>query len=313
MAGARRDGAAARGLRDGEPGGRVDLRRRGRRRVRPPRGRRAVRRHPRRGRAGRRRPRMQPAEGYGGAELDGESLVARSVGGEGGADLPNIVAPRSTDEGTTGGLVEAGAADGRRPGRCRPRLTLPLRPRAGTVPGHAPDAVRVRGWGRRVPGPGRGAPRPLPRRPGAQPPVLARRPEPGARPAPRRLLGRGAGRAAAVLGAVGRPVLPAAAARGQRRHGRPRPAVRRVLRGGGRRRRAAGRPRVPGRPARLHGVGRGRRPGVLADGRRRPRRAADARAGRGTASSRRDARRTNRCPTSSRPASTCCSAGSTRP
>ena len=49
---------------------------------------------------------MQPAEGYGGAELDGESLVARSVGGEGGADLPNIVAPRSTDEGTTGGLVE---------------------------------------------------------------------------------------------------------------------------------------------------------------------------------------------------------------
>ena len=55
---------------------------------------------------------MQPAEGYGGAELDGESLVARSVGGEGGADLPNIVAPRSTDEGTTGGLVEAGATDG---------------------------------------------------------------------------------------------------------------------------------------------------------------------------------------------------------
>jgi hypothetical protein len=41
-------------------------------------------------------------EGYGAAQLDGEALAARSVGGEGGATLPNIVAPRDTAEGTSG-------------------------------------------------------------------------------------------------------------------------------------------------------------------------------------------------------------------
>src|SRR3954465_7302145 len=80
-------------------------------------------------------------------------------------------------------------------------------------PGHATDVVRVRGRRRGLPRAGDGAPRPLPGRPGAQPPLLPRRPEPGARPAARGLLGGGHGRPTAVHGAARRPVLAAADAR----------------------------------------------------------------------------------------------------
>ena len=41
-------------------------------------------------------------EGYGAAQLDGEAVAARSGGGDGGASLPSIVAPRDTAEGTSG-------------------------------------------------------------------------------------------------------------------------------------------------------------------------------------------------------------------
>ena len=211
---------------------------------------------------------MQPAEGYGGAELDGESLVARSVGGEGGADLPNIVAPRSTGRGDHR-RARGGRCHGRRrrPRRCLPGLNVRVvRPTLYEFAG-GDDAFLALAAAHHV-------------RCLADPELNHPFSHADLNPAHVQRL---AAYWAEVLGGPpryselsGDQSVPPAAARGQRRHGRSRPAVRGVLRGGGRRRRVAGRPRVPCRPARLHGVGRGRRPRVLADGRRRPRRTADA-------------------------------------
>jgi hypothetical protein len=56
----------------------------------------------------------EQAEGYGAAQFDGQPAPAGAAmaTAQGGAVLPNIVAPRDTDEGVRGGLVGSGARDG---------------------------------------------------------------------------------------------------------------------------------------------------------------------------------------------------------
>ncbi|MCW2704028.1 MAG: peptidase family protein [Blastococcus sp.] len=56
----------------------------------------------------------EQAEGYGAAQFDGQPAPtgAALATAQGGAVLPNIVAPRDTDAGVRGGLVSSGARDG---------------------------------------------------------------------------------------------------------------------------------------------------------------------------------------------------------
>ncbi|CAA9278960.1 MAG: hypothetical protein AVDCRST_MAG54-3443, partial [uncultured Actinomycetospora sp.] len=110
-------------------------------------------------------------------------------------------------------------------------------------------------------------------RPGALAPLHRPGPAPPARRAAGGVLGRGHGRARALLAGMHRPVRRAPASQRQRRDRRPRAPLPRLFPARAGRRRGAGRPRAARVPARLHGVGGGRGArGLARQRRRRPRR-----------------------------------------